>query len=102
MSKILAPERAIRQEKLKGQLKAKRSIRAIDQGTLYDIPGKLRHLARAIENGEVGSVRNGIVLLSTFEEGSFRKSIKMYAVGPDSLEEMHWMVATLKNRLEPS
>ena len=98
MVKVLAPAAAISQEKLKVRLQTKRSsIRAIDQGTLYDIPGKLRKLARAIENGEIGEVRDAVLILSNTSN-----QISSYALGKSDRIRAHWMVTTVKNRLEPS
>jgi hypothetical protein len=96
-TKILAPSTAIQQEKLKGQLKAKRNIRAIDKGTLYDVPGMLRQYARGIEKGEFGEVRNGVLILSTTNN-----QVNSFAVGTEDRIRAHWMVSTVKNRLEPA
>jgi hypothetical protein len=96
--KILSPATMIHQQKLKGQLKAKRaSIRAIDKGTISDVPGMLRQYARAIEKGEFGDVRNGVLILSTTNN-----QVASFAIGKDDRIRSHWMVSTIKNRLEPA
>lgn len=60
---IILSKQAIEQ-----QLKIKRSgLRRIDQGTRYDITGRLRSLARRIENGEYGDVRGVVIGLNARE-----------------------------------
>jgi hypothetical protein len=103
MTNILAPAATIQQTQLKERLKAKRSsIRAIDKGTLYDIPGRLRHYARAIESGEMGDVRNAVLIISAFPDSTSSRQIRSFALGSDDRTEMHWMVSTVKNRTEPA
>jgi len=54
---------AVRQMPKSPPKKAK--IRVINQGTAYDVPGRLKALARAIERGEYGRVTDvGIVVKS--------------------------------------
>ncbi len=98
MTNILAPATTIQQTQLKERLKAKRSsIRAIDKGTLYDVPGKLRKMARAIERGEHGDVRNGIVILA-----KTNNQCDSFMLGKGDRVYAHWMTSTIKNRLEPA
>jgi hypothetical protein len=98
MANTLSPATALRQEKLKAQLKVKRSgIRAIDQGTLYDIPGMLRRYAREIEHGRHGEVRNAILILA-----KSNNQLDSFHLGKDDRIRSHWMVTTIKNRLEPA
>lgn len=52
--------------KLRGQKAAKKSrIRAIDQGTRYDITGCMRKTVRQIERGEYGKVKRVLCILLT-------------------------------------
>lgn len=39
----------------------KSGIRAIDRGTRYDVSGKLRAMARAIEAGKYGDVKHAVL-----------------------------------------
>jgi len=50
----------------------KSGIRAIDKGTSYDVPGKLRRLAHEIKKGFHGEVRGAIVGILTQADGGMR------------------------------
>jgi len=78
----------------------KASIRAIDQGTLYDVTGKLRQLTREIERGERGKVRNVVIILEQIKPDSTRIAVCHY--GESSRATAHWMTATALNRMEPA
>jgi len=41
----------------------KLKLRAIDNGTRYDVSGKLKQLARQVERGEHGDVRDAVVVI---------------------------------------
>jgi hypothetical protein len=75
----------------------KHSIRCVDQGTVYDVTGKMRSLVRSIENGEEGTITD-VVIIARRNNGS----IGSYHYGHGNHELAHWMVSTVKNRLEPS
>ena len=75
----------------------KRSLRAIDQGTRYDITGLLRRQARAIERGEHGHITDA-VLITRDTDGRVRS----FHFGTNSAERSHWMAATVANRMEPA
>ena len=76
-------------------LAAKRSgLRAIDKGTSYDIPGKLRRLTHEIENGKHGDVR-GIVLGLLCEKDGKLKMNDIFC-GKASMAELHLLAAYLE------
>ena len=72
-------------------------IRAIDQGTVYDVVGSMRQVVRRIENGKEGRITDAIVIL----RGS-NGSIGSFHYGTGTRERSHYMVETVKNRLEPA
>jgi hypothetical protein len=76
-------------------------LRAINQGTRYDVSGKLRNIVRSIESGEIAP-RDVIVI--TREIAGRNKSCKvgLFHFGTGSTEDVHWMLSTAKNRVEPS
>lgn len=75
----------------------KSGIRAIDRGTVYDLTGKLRWLTRDIESGKHGHITD-VVIISRAANGS----IGSFYFGNEPRERAHYMVSTVKNRLEPS
>lgn len=77
------------------------NLRRIDQGTKYDISMGVRQLIRKIETGEI---RPRDVVILTRESVALNKSCKvgMFHFGTGSNEDIHWMCATAKNRVEPS
>ena len=90
-------------EREKKTRKIKRSgLRAIDKGMRYDISGNLRRMAREIERGERGDVRNAVLVLSV--ENGVNKSASVDAMhwGTGTVADAHWMMSTVKNRLEPA
>ena len=72
-------------------------LRAIDQGTRYDIAGNLRRLVRRIEAGEIkpGHVMVGISCREL--DGSC--SVETFSAGPASLADMNMTVDLMKKRL---
>lgn len=82
--------------------KKKRSLRAIDQSTRYDITGKMRKLQREIERGEHGEVRNMVVAFSTKNDNNASASVKMFHWGKGDEKDVHWILSTVKNRIEPA
>lgn len=48
-------------------LPKKAQLRVIDQGTNYDVPGRLKALARAIERGDYGRVTDVGIVLKSFQ-----------------------------------
>lgn len=77
--------------------KKKAKLRAIDRGTVYDVPGEMKALARSIDRGEHGEVTDCVVIVRNSDGhiGSFN-------YGRGNRERAHHMVSTVKNRLEPS
>ena len=87
-------------ESSKVKAKRKSKLRAIDQGTYRDLTGSLRRLTRQIDRGEFGKVRDVSVILSTENGGGVE--VKGWHFGAGSRADVHWMIATAKNRLEPA
>ena len=76
-------------------------LRVIDRGTRYDVSKPLRRLIREIERGEVHP-RDVIVLTSQTLKNNASPTITMHHFGMGSTEEMHWMLATAQNRIQPA
>lgn len=75
----------------------KSRIRAIDQGTRYDITGRLRSLARSIERGEHGTVRHVVVgVAGTLDS---EKSVSTNFFGSSSVPEVCYTIDMMKKRL---
>lgn len=80
--------------------KKKKSLRAIDQGTRYDISGNLRRLARAIDAGEHGQVNNVCVGVATrVVDGSMR--VETFGFGMTaSIPDLDYTVARMRFRMQ--
>lgn len=75
-------------------------LRAIDKGTLYDVPGKLRRFVRKIEQGQIDP--RDVVVITRESVGPNRScKVGMYHFGSASTESVHWMIATALGRIEP-
>ena len=74
----------------------RRNIRAIDEGTIYDVTGKMRAMVREMERGEEGTITDAVIIIRR-NNGS----IGTRHFGPGGREIAHWMVSTAKGRLEP-
>ena len=75
-------------------------LRAIDRGTRYDITGKMRRLIHRIESGEI--VPRDVLVVTSESCGPNRSNtIILHHMGFGSTEEIHWMLATAKGRIEP-
>lgn len=86
------------QRELKRTLKRKHArLRAIDQGTIYDIAGRLITFARDIRKAEGEQRVTDATLIFHRVDGS----VASYHVGPGGRELQHWMVGTISKRLEP-
>ena len=67
-------------------------LRVIDEGTTYDVSGRLRRLTREIESGELGEIRHCIVLLNCKrKDGS--KYVKTQYYGRGEVEAFAYMIA---------
>jgi hypothetical protein len=49
-------------------------LRTIDQGTVYDVPGKLTKLAREIRDGKHGRIEECVVAIRRRNEDGSRKT----------------------------
>lgn len=76
-------------------------IRAINKGTRYDVSRPLRRLVRQIESGEV-EPRDVIVLTSQYMQTNASPTVTLHHFGYGSVAEMHWMLSTAQNRIEPA
>jgi len=76
-------------------------LRAINHGTRYDVIGNLRSLVREMETGKIAP-RDVVVI--TREGLTPNKSCKVgvHHFGTGSTEDIHWMISTAKNRVEPA
>lgn len=81
--------------------KKKTGLRAVDQGTYRDVNGSLRRLAREIERGEYGDVRDISVAFSKVAANGSVEVVGFH-FGTGSRADVHWMLSTVKNRLEPA
>jgi hypothetical protein len=76
-------------------------LRVIDRGTRYDVSGKLRRLVRQIESGEI-KPRDVIVLTTETVRNNAGPRIIMHHYGTGTEADMHWILATAQNRIEPA
>jgi hypothetical protein len=88
-------------DETRGQSKRKSKLRAIDAGTHRDITGGLRRLTREIERGEHGDVRDLSVILSRPRAHGDREILGFHW-GAGTRADVHWMLTTAKNRVEPA
>jgi hypothetical protein len=59
----------------------KAKLRLIDQGTAYDVPGRLKSLARAIERGEYGRVTDVGIVVKSFRHSDTHMVCKHVGTG---------------------
>lgn len=74
-------------------MKKMASIRVIDKGTCYDVPGKLRKLARQIERGEWGDATDVVFSLRYQRKGETR--IQSFAAGKSNPETLYYMAQAM-------
>ena len=74
----------------------KSGIRAIDKGTNYDVPGKLRKLAREIEKGVHDEVRGTLVGIISQKDGIMHANY--IAAGCCSIFELNTLADFLVKR----
>jgi hypothetical protein len=69
----------------------KSNIRAIDQGTPYDVTGRMRRLVRDVEAGHYGEVTDAIVIL----RGKNGKSVNIqpFFYGKSETEVLYFMAS---------
>jgi hypothetical protein len=92
----LAPRTITQQSNLKTTLKKKHGVRAIDQGTVYDIPGQLQKAARDLSRNP--HAVTDAMLIERHSDGT----VSTFHWGRGGRPIAHWMAATAKNRLEPA
>lgn len=81
--------------------KKRTNLRVIDRGTRYDVSGKLRAFVREIERGGINP-RDVIILSRETIRNNASARVDMRHFGTGSTEDLHWMLATAQNRIEPS
>jgi hypothetical protein len=59
---------------MKGELKPKRKLQAIDQNTVYDVPAGLTRLARQIRDGKHGKVVDAVLAIRRVNKDGSRKT----------------------------
>jgi hypothetical protein len=72
---------------------------SIKQGTLYDVPGSMRKLARNIDGGQYGEVSDALVVLRYKEHPSGRLAVTGFHYGPSSVEIVQSMAYRVGARL---
>lgn len=77
-------------------MKKLKSIRAVDRGTVYDIPGKLKNLARSIESGQMEDVTECIVITKGGKDG---RDYRTFGFGQGNAAEQHLMGSVFVSRM---
>lgn len=72
-------------------------IRAIDQGTRYDVTGQLRLLARNIERGEYGDVRHVMCGVCARDKGA--AVVTTLGFGQQTVPEAAFTIQMMAKRL---
>jgi hypothetical protein len=75
-------------------------LRAVNQGTRYDITGNMRALVREIERGEI-QPRDVVILTRETARLNASPKVGMRHYGFGTVEDIHWMLATAQGRIEP-
>ncbi len=81
----------------------KSKIRNIVPGRRYDVNGLVRRFSRELEQGVYGDVRDVIVIARRYpvDPNSYPQIVASH-FGTATREVQHWMVSTVKNRIEPA
>ena len=82
-------------------VRKKTKLQAIDKGTRYDVTGMLTKLTREIARVEHGEVGDVIVLLRQ-TKNNCSPGIHMRHFGNGTMPDIHYMLSTAKNRIEPA
>lgn len=77
----------------------KNKLRAIDQGTRYDVTGMLRKLERKIERGEQGKVSDVMVIVRTVEDGG-GVGVEVFHYGNGGIDKAYYMVDSAKGQIQ--
>ncbi|MGA9668396.1 MAG: hypothetical protein WBQ94_04265 [Terracidiphilus sp.] len=75
-------------------------LRAIDKGTCYDIPGKLRRVVHEIESGKHGEVTDVILAIRCVRKNS-RVALTSIFTGKSQPEILHYMATYLVKEMQP-
>lgn len=84
----------------KQRIRKRGGLRAIDAGTLYDVAGNLRRLAREIDRGEMGRVTDIICATRSSDRGENGTQIRTFHWGKSNIETAHYMARVAVDRLE--
>jgi hypothetical protein len=79
----------------------KAKLRVINQGTRYDVIGNMRKLVRKMEDGKIAP-RDVVVITREPLQVNASCEVMLYHYGTGSTEDIHWMMTTAKNRVEPA
>lgn len=69
----------------------------IQRGNYYDIPGRMKRMARSIEAGEYGNVTDALLILRYQDEG--RLNVKGFHYGTSNVEVAQSMCSRVFTRL---
>jgi hypothetical protein len=84
-------------EKLKKRRGA--GIRAIDQGTSYDVTGKIRQKVREIEHGTWGRVTDAILLIR-YIDPELGVCSHGFNIGPGTIDTLYYLTSRHLNKLQ--
>lgn len=71
-------------------------LRVIDKGTHYDVPGRMKRLARLIEAGEFGEATDVVCVVRSKKDGDIQ--IRPYFYGKSGTGELHYMLSRAADR----
>jgi hypothetical protein len=71
-------------------------LRAIDKGTSYDVPGRMKRLARSIERGEFGEVTDVVCVVRSKNQGEIE--LRPYFYGKSDTANLHFMLSRALDR----
>ena len=75
----------------------KPKLYSITSGTVYDIPGRLKRMARSIEAGDYGTVSDVVLILRYQDRG--RLNNEGFHFGPGSMDVVQAMCSRTATRL---
>lgn len=75
-------------------------LRAIDKGTCYDVPGKLRRLVHEIESGKHGDVTDVVVAIRCIKNN--KASLNSIFTGKSQPEVLQYMARFLAKECDVS
>lgn len=80
--------------------KKRGGIRVINEGTPYDVPGRLKKWAREIESGKMGRVTDYLLVVRCIKEDEI--SFEHFLGGTGTPETYMYMARAAEKRTEPS